>query len=94
MGEANTEVGLLVNVLRTPFLKDLAHSFDAIDQSLADHILGLGRRTNAVTFILSERGFVHPTYTKMSSYGRIEQENPILFVIFTKWVMELHGRQG
>ena len=82
------EVSLLINVLRTPFEKDLKHSFDAIDQSLADHIQSSGQLSNTVTFILSERGFVHPTYSKMSSYGRIEQENPIFFMILPNGLIQ------
>ena len=82
------EVSLLINVLRTPFEKDLKHSFDAIDQSLADHIQSSGQLSNTVTFIISERGFVHPTYSKMSSYGRIEQENPIFFIILPNGLIQ------
>ena len=82
------EVSLLINVLRTPFEKDLKHSFDAIDQSLADHIQSLGQLSNTVTFILSERGFVHPTYSKMCSYGRIEQENPIFLMILPNGLIQ------
>ena len=82
------EVSLLTNVLRTPFEKDLKHSFEAIDQSLADHIQSAGQLSNTITFILSERGFVHPTYSKMSSYGRIEQENPIFFMILPNGLIQ------
>ena len=82
------EVSLLTNVLRTPFEKDLKHSFEAIDQSLADHIQSTGQLSNTITFILSERGFVHPTYSMMSSYGRIEQENPIFFMILPNGLIQ------
>ena len=75
------KVGIAANALKTPFERDIKHSFDAIDLSLADHIHILGQLRNTVTFILGERGFVHPTYSKMSSYGRIEQENPIFFMV-------------
>ena len=78
-------VGLATNVFRTPFERDIKHSFDAVDLSLSDHIYNIGQLSNTVTFILSERGFVHPTYSKMSSYGRIEQENPIFFMILPNW---------
>ena len=80
------EVSLLTNVLRTPFEKDLKHSFEAIDQSLADHIQSSGQLSNTITFILSERGFVHPTYSKMSSYGRIEQEKSNFLYDSPQWV--------
>ncbi len=78
------KVSIDVNILRADSTGNSYPSYTAIDLALANHITNSGKLGNSVTLIVSERGLIHKHYAELSSYGQMERDNPIFFLLLPK----------
>ncbi len=78
------KISIHVDILRPSSDGNGYLSYSAIDPALANHITKSGKSDNSVTVIVSERGLIHKQYAELSSYGQMEQANPIFFLLLPK----------
>ena len=72
---------LSVSVIHHTDSKEIDLSHNAIDLLISNHLRQVVRGQQTIMFILSNRGAVYGQYPELTSYGRLEQDNPLFLMI-------------